>query len=140
MHLLNTWIFVFAITLFATGYKVHCPKDGEGCIIYMKPYEPQYYDTFLSLLDPETLSLGFNIENYKDEYECNYVNKLIKQNVKQKTLMKFARKLKTFEPRSPISLKLAPKLKGLLANTYNSNLTKQDNKDLISKYFKNFKP
>uniref|UniRef100_A0A0K0DYY4 Secreted protein n=1 Tax=Strongyloides stercoralis TaxID=6248 RepID=A0A0K0DYY4_STRER len=139
MHLLNTWIFVFAITLFATGYKVHCPKEG-GCIIYMKPYEPEYYNTFLDLLEPKVLELGFTVDDYKDMYDCNRVNKLIKENVKQSYLMKFARKLKTFEPRSPISLKLAPKLKGLLANTYNSNLTKEDNQLLIWKYLKNFKP
>uniref|UniRef100_A0A0K0DYY1 Uncharacterized protein n=1 Tax=Strongyloides stercoralis TaxID=6248 RepID=A0A0K0DYY1_STRER len=133
MYLLNTWIFVFAITLLATGYKVHCPKEG-GCIIYMKPYEPEYYNTFLSLLDTETLSLGFIVEDYKDVYDCNMVTQRIKKNVKPKILLKFAKQLGTFTPRLPISLKLAPKLKGLLSETYNSNLTKEDNKNLIRRF------
>uniref|UniRef100_A0A0K0DYY2 Uncharacterized protein n=1 Tax=Strongyloides stercoralis TaxID=6248 RepID=A0A0K0DYY2_STRER len=67
----------------------------------MKPFEPEYYSIFLRLLDRVTLSYGFTVD-FNDDIE------------------KFVKRLGTFNPQYPITLKLTNDLKQLPSNIYNS--------------------
>uniref|UniRef100_A0A0K0EC72 Uncharacterized protein n=1 Tax=Strongyloides stercoralis TaxID=6248 RepID=A0A0K0EC72_STRER len=138
MYLLSTLIFIFSLVSISSGYKVNRQNDSKGgCVIYMKPFEPEYYSIFLRLLDRVTLGYGFIVDFNDDLSVYDAVNNKIKKYVKPSVLEKFVKRLGTFNRQYPITLKLTNDLKQLPSNTYDSE--KKDSELFSNKFNTIFK-